>query len=98
VDAAAAAAQMHWRAAGLEPRARAGLFERCYLDPCPPALQRPEIDELPVQPVRLTPLPGPPPPAGRPNTVYVTFGTIWNRDLSQFETVLAGLRHVRAEV
>jgi UDP:flavonoid glycosyltransferase YjiC (YdhE family) len=98
VAAAAAAAQTHWRAAGLEPRGHAGLFEHCYLDPCPPALQRPEIGELPVQPVRLTPLPERPPPAGRPKAVYVTFGTIWNRDLSQFETVLAGLRHIRAEV
>jgi UDP:flavonoid glycosyltransferase YjiC (YdhE family) len=98
VAAAAAAAETHWRAAGLEPHARAGLFEYLYLDPCPPALQRPEIGELRVQRMRVTPLPEHRARVARPTTVYVTFGTVWNRDLSLFEMVLGGLRDIRADV
>jgi UDP:flavonoid glycosyltransferase YjiC (YdhE family) len=95
VQRAAAAAAPHWRAHGLREHPRAGLFEHLYLDPCPPALQRPEITELPVQRVRLTPSPAQPPSGG---AVYITFGTIWNRDLTLFRTVLAGLDGAEAIV
>jgi UDP:flavonoid glycosyltransferase YjiC (YdhE family) len=89
VARAAAAAEPHWRAHGLRPHPRAGLFDRLYLDPCPPALQRPEAADLPVQSVRLSRLPARPPSG---EAVYVTLGTIWNKDLSVFRTVLDGLR------
>jgi UDP:flavonoid glycosyltransferase YjiC (YdhE family) len=99
LEAAGAAAAPHWRARGLEPHPLAGLFRYLYVDPCPPALQNPEIaDVAAVQPMR---------PAGgevqvterpawfddlpqRP-TVYATLGTIWNTDLDVFRLVIEAL-------
>jgi UDP:flavonoid glycosyltransferase YjiC (YdhE family) len=68
---------------------------RLYIDPCPPSLQRDDIATVPAAPVRLTPLPqpGPPPVELGPHerTVYVTFGTVWNRDAAPFHAVLEAL-------
>jgi UDP:flavonoid glycosyltransferase YjiC (YdhE family) len=68
---------------------------RLYLDPCPRSLQRGEIATLPAAPVRLTPLPepGPPPVELGPyaRTVYVSFGTVWNRDPAPFHAAFAAL-------
>jgi UDP:flavonoid glycosyltransferase YjiC (YdhE family) len=82
-----------WDAAGVEP-----VEPRAYLDPCPRSLQIDVIELLPALPVRLTPLPrpgAPPIPLGpHPRTVYVTFGTVWNRDPAPFRAAfdaLAGL-------
>ena len=100
LEAAGAAAAAHWRARGLEPDPLAGLFRYLYVDPCPPALQNPEIaDVAAVQRMR--------PAAGeaqvtersawldelphRP-TVYVTLGTIWNTNLDVFRLVIEALR------
>ena len=99
LEAAGAAAAAHWRTRGLEPHPLAGAFRYLYVDPCPPALQNPEIaDVAAVQPIR--------PAAGeaqvaersawiddfphRP-TVYVTLGTIWNTDLDVFRLVIEAL-------
>ena len=72
-----------------------------FLDVCPPSLQTPEITSIPdVRPIRSvsfddgasTALPdwfGSLP--DRP-VVYVTMGTVFNRDPSVFEAILAGLR------
>ncbi len=93
------------RARGLEPHPLAGMFRYLYVDPCPPALQNPEIaDVAAVQPMR--------PAAGetqvtersawledlphRPS-VYVTLGTIWNTDLDVFRLVIEAL-HDRVNV
>ena len=107
LEAAGAAAAPHWRARGLEPHPVAGAFRYLYVDPCPPALQNREIDDLPaVQPLRpaagetqiterpawLTQLPPRP-------TVYVTLGTIWNTDLDVFRLAISALRdHVNLVV
>lgn len=100
LDAAGAAAAVHWRARRLEPHPVAGLLHFLYVDPCPPALQNPEItDVAAVQPMRpavgethvkdrstwLDDLPHRP-------TVYVTLGTIWNTDLDVFRLVIEALR------
>ena len=85
------AAAPHWRGAGLTPHPRGGLYEHLYLDPCPPALQLAAIHDLPAVPVRVTPLPLARSVSAGPATVYVTFGTVWNRDLDAFRVVLAAL-------
>ncbi len=46
---------------------------------------------MPAVPVRVTPLPTAPSASAHPPTVYVTFGTLWNRDLDAFRVVLAAL-------
>jgi UDP:flavonoid glycosyltransferase YjiC (YdhE family) len=95
------AAAPHWRARGLDPHPMAGLFEHLYVDTCPPALQNPEIASLPeVQASRpaaaemataaeapdwLDAL------GGRP-IVYVTMGTVWNRDVALFQRIIEALR------
>jgi UDP:flavonoid glycosyltransferase YjiC (YdhE family) len=90
-ERAAAASAPHWRAHGLPPR---GVFGPLYLDPCPAALQRPEISELTVTPIRLTPTAEP----ADGGAVYVTFGTVWNRDMELIRAVLAGLGHAEVVV
>jgi UDP:flavonoid glycosyltransferase YjiC (YdhE family) len=100
LEEAGAAAATHWRARGLEPHPLAGAFRYLYVDPCPPALQTPEIaDVANVQPMR--------PAAGETHvtersawlddlphrhTVYVTLGTVWNSDLDVFRLVIEALR------
>ena len=85
------AAAPHWRGAGLAPHPRGGLYEHLYLDPCPPALQVAAIHDVPAVPMRVTPLPTARSAGTQPATVYVTFGTVWNRDLDAFRVVLAAL-------
>ncbi len=92
------AAAPHWRGAGLAPHPRAGLYEHLYFDPCPPALQLAAIHDLPAVPVRVTPLPAARSVSAHPATVYVTFGTVWNRDLDVFRVVLAALAAHPVEV
>ena len=99
LEAAGAAAASHWRRRGLEPHPLAGLLRYLYVDPCPPALQNPEIaDVIAVQPMR--------PAAGEAQVaersallddlphrriVYVTLGTIWNTDLDVFRLIIEAL-------
>lgn len=100
LEEAGAAAAPHWRARGLEPHPLAGAFRYLYVDPCPAALQNPEIADLAaVQPMR--PAAGETQVAQRPAwidglarrpTVYVTLGTIWNTDLDVFRLVIEALR------
>ena len=105
LEEAGAAAAAHWQARGLEPHPLAGMFRYLYVDPCPPALQNPEIaDVAAVQPMRpaagetqvtersawLVDLPHRP-------SVYVTLGTIWNTDLDVFRLVIEAL-HDRVNV
>ncbi len=85
------AAAPHWRAAGLVPHPRGGLYEHLYFDPCPPALQLAAIHDVPAVPVRVTPLPAAHRASTDPATVYVTFGTLWNRDPDAFRVILAAL-------
>ena len=105
--AAGAAAGVHWSARGLEPHPLGGAFRYLYVDPCPAALQNPEIADLAaVQPMR--PAAGENPSAERSEVfdrlppgpvVYVTLGTVWNTDLDVFRVLIAALReHVNVIV
>ena len=97
--AAGEAAAPHWRARGLEPHPVAGLFAYLYVDTCPPSVQNSEIASLPAvhalrpaaaemisttRPEWLDQLDGLP-------IVYVTMGTVWNRDVDLFARVVAAL-------
>ena len=98
--AAGEAAAPEWRARGLEPHPVAGLFQHLYVDTCPPSLQSPEIAALDaVQPLR--PAAASVPEADAPDwldhleraaVVYLTMGTVWNRDLDVFRTVIEAVR------
>lgn len=98
--AAGQAAAPHWRARGLTPAPLAGLLRYLYLDTCPPSLQNAEITAVAaVQPLRpaaaaLAAAPLPDWVAAMPDRplVYLTLGTVYNRDLGVFATVLDGLR------
>src|SRR5688500_3810275 len=98
--AAGDAAAAHWRARGLEPHPVAGLFRYLYVDTCPPSLQSPEIASVAaVQ--RLRPAAAERPDVDPPNwldrldsaaIVYLTMGTVWNRNLDVFRTVIEAVR------
>jgi UDP:flavonoid glycosyltransferase YjiC (YdhE family) len=70
-----------WTARGLLQPAWAGLYQHLYVDPCPPALQVPEIEALPARiglgPEGASTLSKPRRRLGAAR-VYVTFGTLWN--------------------
>ena len=101
-----ATAEPHWRARGLEPPPFAGLFRHLYVDPFPPSLQPPAAPSIERQPARLTPpvasgreaapawLTGLP----RQPTVYVSFGTVWNRRLDLFRAVLDAVAGIAVNV
>jgi UDP:flavonoid glycosyltransferase YjiC (YdhE family) len=96
--AAGAAAASHWQRRGLPADAYAGAFRHLYRDVCPPSLQLPWAQELgavhAVRPSAAIAADG----DGRPPSwlddlrtdriVYVTFGTVWNRDAELFRMVL----------
>ena len=98
--AAGEATAPHWRARGLQPHPLAGLFRYLYVDTCPPSLQSPEIAALDaVQ--RLRPAAAQRPDVDRPEwlqrlnsaaIVYLTMGTVWNRNLDIFRTVIDAVR------
>lgn len=97
--AAGRAAARHWRARGLQPHPLAGLLRHLYIDVCPPSLQIAELASAPaVQALRAVPSPpaGPLPDELSPlpdlPLIYLTLGTVYNRELSVFATVLEGLR------
>ena len=94
------AAAPHWQARQLEPHPLAGLLRHLYIDPCPPALQNPEIADVAVV-QQLRPIVAREHVGGRPSwlrelphdqTVYVTLGTIWNTDIDLFRLVLEALQ------
>jgi UDP:flavonoid glycosyltransferase YjiC (YdhE family) len=96
---AGAAAAAHWRARGLEPDPLAGVFRYLYVDPCPPALQNPEIADV-ASVLSMRPAGGEVEAAERPAwfdglpdrpTAYVTMGTIWNTDLDVFRLLIEAL-------
>ena len=98
--AAGEAAAAHWRARGLEPHPVAGLFRYLYVDTCPPSLQSPEIASV-VSVQRLRPAAAERPEVDPPDwldrldsaaIVYLTLGTVWNRNLDVFRTVIEAVR------
>ena len=98
IRAAGEAAAPFWSSRGLTPHALGGFYRHLYLDVCPPSLQVPEAVTGAVQCIRtvetqppetqlpwLDALRGPP-------IVYITLGTVYNRDLGVFQALLDGLR------
>lgn len=90
-----------WRREKLDPPVFAGMFQYLYLDASPPALQRAEIQAVPVaHPLRPVPFDAVGDEAlpawvgtlpDRP-TVCVTMGTFFNQVTRIFSAVLDGLR------
>lgn len=97
VTRAAEAMAEVWRAHGLEPRPYAGTYDHLYIDIYPPGLQVAETAHLgPVQPIRpADPIEGD--PAAEP-LVYISFGTVFNRDLELFATALEAARELDTSV
>ena len=88
-----------WEAWGVDLGPFAGMFRYLYLEVCPPSLQAPDLGQIdvahPMRNVRLdageeglpawvAELPGVP-------TVYISLGTVFNRNPEVFATILAGL-------
>ena len=97
--AAGRGAAQHWLARGLQPDPFAGLLRYLYVDICPPGLQNAELASVPtvqhLRPVVAEPAgPLPDESSALPDRplIYLTLGTVYNRDLSVFATVLEGLR------
>jgi UDP:flavonoid glycosyltransferase YjiC (YdhE family) len=78
-----------------------GMGGELYLDICPPGIQLPEIQDVPnvqrLRPIGFDATPDAALPAwiadlpARP-TVYVTLGTVFNKDVEVFRVVVDGLR------
>ncbi len=99
IRAAGQATAPYWSSRGLAPHPLGGLYRYLYLDVCPPSLQ--SADGMPravqrIRTVETAPPQAPPLPwldALRDlPTVYVTLGTVYNRNLDLFRTLLDGLR------
>jgi UDP:flavonoid glycosyltransferase YjiC (YdhE family) len=94
------AAAPHWQARGLEAHPVAGLFRHLYVDTCPRSLQSREIASIAaVQPLR--PAAAEVSDADAPDwlerldqsaLVYLTMGTVWNRDPEVFRVVIEAVR------
>ena len=102
-EVAGTAAEPARRARGLTVPKWAGLYRDLYVDPCPPLLQVPAIADLPVV---QSMGPGPRAAAAPPDwigdvkapLVYVTMGTIFNRDHRVFRIILEALHRLPVEV
>lgn len=86
---------------GVDTGPYGGMFRYLYLDVCPPSLQTAEISQVPVaHPVHnLSVMGAPDAPVpdwmgalGDAPTVYVSLGTVFNRDKAVFAAILEGLR------
>lgn len=102
-EAAGAAAEPSWRRRGLSPPPCAGLYRDLYIDPCPPSLQIAAINQLPAVQMmgQATDASRDPPQwLGTVNSplVYMTFGTIYNRDHKLLRTVLDALETLPIEI
>ena len=97
IRAAGEAAAPFWGSRGLTEHPLAGFYRYLYLDVCPPSLQVPEEVTGAVQGIRTVEI-GPPAQLpwleglrDRP-IVYITLGTVYNRELRVFRALLDGLR------
>jgi UDP:flavonoid glycosyltransferase YjiC (YdhE family) len=87
-----------WSSRGLAPHPLGGLYRYLYLDVCPPSLQVPDAVPGAVQSIRTvetqpadTHLPWLDALRDLP-IVYITLGTVYNRNLDVFRALLDGLR------
>lgn len=86
-----------WRSHGLEPRPFAGTYDHLYVDIYPPGLQAADTAHLgalqlirPADPIEHD-------PAAEP-LVYITFGTVFNHDLTLFSTAVEAARELDIRV
>jgi UDP:flavonoid glycosyltransferase YjiC (YdhE family) len=98
IRAAGEAAAPFWSSHGLAPHPLGGVYRYLYLDVCPPSLQVPGVVAGAVQGIRTveaqppaTRLPWLDALRGLP-IVYITLGTVYNRDIDVFRALLDGLR------
>jgi UDP:flavonoid glycosyltransferase YjiC (YdhE family) len=107
VAAAATEVAPLWERHGLEPRPFAGTYDHLYLDIYPPSLQAPGTthvgDIQPIRPVTFAAGGNGAPPdwlhrASPDPLVYVTFGTVFNQDVSVIATVVQALRELPLRV
>jgi UDP:flavonoid glycosyltransferase YjiC (YdhE family) len=91
-DIAGEAVAPLWREKGLAAPRQAGLYKHLYVDPYPPLLQIPQIQDLPSI-IRLRPAAGPKGTSLFPDRqiIYVTFGTFWNSGQAAVERFRAAL-------
>lgn len=96
-----------WEGCGLAPRPFAGTYDHLYLDIYPPSLQDAETGHVPaVQPLRPVAFAGAsgedgpvwPDPGSTAPLVYVTFGTVFTKDLTPIATVVRALRGLPVRV
>lgn len=101
LQTAAEAVAPLWQEHGREPRPFGGTYHHLYLDIYPPSLQTADMAHVPrTQPLRpeafATGAPEPLPAwltdASAAPLVYVTFGTVFNADLTAVGTVVEALR------
>ena len=98
IRAAGEAAAPFWSSHGLEPHPLGGFYRYLYLDMCPPSLQVPDAATGAVQGIRTVETR--PPETQLPwldalrdlPIVYITLGTVYNRNLDVFRALLDGLR------
>jgi UDP:flavonoid glycosyltransferase YjiC (YdhE family) len=86
-----------WRSQGLEPRPYAGTYDHLYLDIYPPSLQTADVRHVGErQLVRSVP------PIERDEdadpVVYITFGTIFNKDMALFAKAVEAARELPVSV
>jgi UDP:flavonoid glycosyltransferase YjiC (YdhE family) len=107
VAAAGEAVAPLWEAHGLAPRPFAGTYDHLYLDIYPPSLQAPDTTHVPaIQPIRPVTFAAAGDEGGdvlaagsaADPLVYVTFGTVFNRDISPVTTVVEALRDLPVRV
>jgi len=98
IRAAGDAAAPFWESRGLATHPLGGFYRYLYLEVCPPSLQAPGAVTGAVQRIRTVETP---PSAEQPPwldglrdlpIVYITLGTVYNRDLDVFRALLDGLR------
>ncbi|MEO7803838.1 MAG: glycosyltransferase [Actinomycetota bacterium] len=95
-----------WQEHGLDSRPRAEMYKYLYLDICPPSLQSERVRDIatarPTMPVPID-------SAGEslpdwidalPNerTIYVTLGTVFNKDVSLFSKIIEAAQGLSANV
>jgi UDP:flavonoid glycosyltransferase YjiC (YdhE family) len=98
IGAAGEATAPFWSSHGLAPHPLGGFYRYLYLDVCPPSLQVPETVTGAMQGIRTVetqPAPTHPPwldALGGLPILYITLGTVYNRNLDVFRALLDGLR------
>ncbi len=96
-------AAKHWQAAGLPIPEKAGMYDGLYLDVCPPSLQEAHITSVTrVQAIRSVPSADSSvapwlEELGRRPVVTVTLGTVFNKRLDFYKTLIEGLRDLELD-